>query len=499
MPLIVLVFIAFIVRLIYLDSIPAELYGDVIEHIGATNTILTEGLGHWNHWYGGDGPLHPYSAAFLSLFFGNIFWTHKLCSSIFGALSVMATYLYALKLSKSKKIAVYAGIFVSFSFWSLSLSHQGKPHIATSFFAPLIIYFLMTSGKLSKAFAGILTGVATYSQAAAWGLVGLVFYSPISFLTWISLATGMIYDAWTENNSPISRGSYVDQKIMGNGILELITKTIQNIFVFTRGLFANGDKSIRLNIEGMSLLDEVSQICFVLGVIYASYLFIKGGVNKKSFLLYFILPSLFSIAPAMADVNSLLDHPNMGRVTGFIPFAGLLIGYGLSFIEGIFSKSLWLARFVVISLLSSLIILNLYRFWFVYPQYLPNKNTPFGRLIAEALDDYGDQHVKKYQIECCWGELGQPEPGAINYVSKYRQSVPFTPEDKIKTICQDGIYNRDIGKFETITKGNKYIFVSRPDFSELDFASPSCLEFKESKLIEKSEELAGRIIIFDAK
>ncbi len=91
MPLIILFFIALIVRLIYLDSIPAELYGDVIEHIGATNTILTDGLGHWNHWYGGDGPLHPYSAAFLSLFFGNIFWTHKLCSTVFGALSVLAS------------------------------------------------------------------------------------------------------------------------------------------------------------------------------------------------------------------------------------------------------------------------------------------------------------------------------------------------------------------------------------------------------------------------
>lgn len=45
---------------------------------------------------------------------------------------------------------------------------------------------------------------------------------------------------------------------------------------------------------------------------------------------------------------------------------------------------------------------------------LPDRNSPYGRIVSEYIDSLpGETDV--HLTECCWGEWGQPEPKAVYY------------------------------------------------------------------------------------
>jgi hypothetical protein len=59
-----------------------------------------------------------------------------------------------------------------------------------------------------------------------------------------------------------------------------------------------------------------------------------------------------------------------------------------------------------------------------FPANLPNRNTPFAKIIAKEIDKLPDD---TYVIvnSCCWGEWGQPEPDAIRFSMKKKREVFF--------------------------------------------------------------------------
>jgi hypothetical protein len=59
---------------------------------------------------------------------------------------------------------------------------------------------------------------------------------------------------------------------------------------------------------------------------------------------------------------------------------------------------------------------------------LPDHNTPYGKIIAETVDDLPSS-VSAIVYSCCWGEWGQPEPKGIEYVVRHQRSIQFVPRD----------------------------------------------------------------------
>lgn len=75
-------------------------------------------------------------------------------------------------------------------------------------------------------------------------------------------------------------------------------------------------------------------------------------------------------------------------------------------------------------------MINFYYYFTIYPNTLPNKNTPFGKTIASVIDKY-PQSKKIIIVDCCWGEWGQPEPGGILYTLKNKnRSIIFFNDDQ---------------------------------------------------------------------
>jgi len=75
-------------------------------------------------------------------------------------------------------------------------------------------------------------------------------------------------------------------------------------------------------------------------------------------------------------------------------------------------KYIWAGLGVI---LASILLLNTYAYFWIYPQTLPNKNTPFAKNIADYINQSVSPDLPVLMYGCCWGDWGQPEPQAIKF------------------------------------------------------------------------------------
>lgn len=154
-----------LLRLFQLDTLPGEIWGDVIEHYKLTQSIL-HGDFFFDYRFGGDGPLFSYVNSFLSFFFGLSFYSLKLSTAIAGTLLVFFSFYLTQEYFKNKKISYITSFLMAISFWSLSFSRQAKPHIFVPFFITLTFLFAL---KKKKILSGLFLGLGMYTQAGFWG------------------------------------------------------------------------------------------------------------------------------------------------------------------------------------------------------------------------------------------------------------------------------------------------------------------------------------------
>lgn len=134
---------------------------------------------------------------------------------------------------------------------------------------------------------------------------------------------------------------------------------------------------------------------------------------------------IFSQLASFLDIANPQNSPSFGRMIGSAFFIYFILAKGLVFLyEKIKSKNLLLSKLFLIIYLSFYAIFNFYNYFFIYPQTLPNKNIPFGRLIVEdIIKNYNKSNSKIFLFTCCWGEWGQPEPKSIeNYLISKKYS-----------------------------------------------------------------------------
>ncbi|KKU63470.1 MAG: hypothetical protein UX87_C0023G0004 [Candidatus Amesbacteria bacterium GW2011_GWA1_47_16] len=64
--------------------------------------------------------------------------------------------------------------------------------------------------------------------------------------------------------------------------------------------------------------------------------------------------------------------------------------------------------------LTGIILLNLYKYFVLYPPGLPDQNRAYAKIMAEYVNTLPG-HTSVYLSSCCWGNWGQPEPKALFY------------------------------------------------------------------------------------
>lgn len=487
------IFLALIVRLAYINELPAALFGDVIEHL---RMARDHNVVRW----GGDGALFPLITSITTTIGGLSFLTLKLTSVVISVTGVGITMAYALTLTGNFATSIFSGMFIALSFWDISISHQGKPYALVPLFAVLTAWLVLTK---RRSLAGISIGLSLYTQAAAWGLAVVSFMHPLT-LFW-SLVSGSYFfkeflikpENFVQANSHIGE-KLAMQKYLGGNFLDAIHVVGLNYFKQIRGVFIYGDQGFRSTIPGQAHVDEITALFMLMGFIVTMMKW-KKGIHL---VIFFLLIQL----PAALDINNPGAVPNHGRTVGVVPFLSVWAGIGLSFLlnkmqalahkytekllfrkkllhlitsklsthaflnpskgPGVFSGSSTISTFTVtlaILLFTGVAYLNLHRYWVIYPRTLPNKNIPFAEIIASNVSRISEK-TPVFLYGCCWGEWGQVEPGAFEFLATngHDLSQPLNTENLCLTLeAEYNSYERPVDDFQNLTN-KEIVIISSP-------------------------------------
>lgn len=480
MNLVLIILIGLVLRLLYLDEIPAEMWGDVIEHYEMTQDIL-RGSFFYNFRFGGDGPFFSYASALVAVVMRLSFFSLKITTAIGGVLLVILTFYFTLELFKNRKIAYLASFLSAVSFWSLSFSRQAKPHIFVAAFALLALLLLL---KKKDILASLIAGIGLYIQAGFWGfpVLLLLLKKYKSFVVACLLSLPLILSFFA-NKDNLGSHSFFGEKISSDLGLETLVKISESALKNIVSFFWKGDVTFRHNVSGYPHLDFVSSFFFLAGFL----LILREVLLKKNYIYfsYFLLPFFVLQIPSVLDIANPQSLPNMGRMIAVMPLAYAGSAYGFFRLWHLFRAN-GLIRIVLLNLFIFVALINTYWFFSSYPQQLPNRNIPFGRIIAEKIDSYPSD----YEIivnGCCWGDWGQPEPNGIRFRLQTPRTLHFfaadTNDEEIScAILQSQFQNK------------KVVLFIDPDKRGLVRETNRCLGLQASYLINASQFAVARVV-----
>lgn len=412
------------VRFYQLDSLPAEMWGDSIEHFKMAREIM-QGNFFIGYQFGGDGPMLSYFIAIVSKIFGLSFYSLKLTTVLIGTLVVFTTYFLSQELFKNKSIGLLSGYLTAVGFWSISFSRQTKSYILVALFISLGLYFIL---KKRKIMAGVILGLGMYTQTAFWGGFFLSLFSPIIFIISIVISLPVWKEIFINKNFVFSGSSYLGEKfspISQQPILSYLSILLKNLFKNLISFNFQGDHGFRHTISNMPHLDFITGLFFILGFALLLYRIIKN--NKVNYFFYLIVPFFIIQIPSILDTANSQSSPNMGRMIGVMPLVYIFSAYGIYSLTMIIKSNLVKKSYLFV-VLTTIFISNFYLYFFIYPKGLPNKNIPFGKIIAQNIDKYDDSY-QPVVVDCCWGEWGQPEPKAIEFQLKTNKKILFFEAD----------------------------------------------------------------------
>ena len=429
--LLCILLLAIVIGLYNLDGLPAEMWGDATAHYDLAQKVQT---GHFflDYAYGGDGPLFTYIVVTVAAFLGLSFYTLKLTSVLIYLFFILTVYLLSHALFKRRDIAYISSFLAAVSFWSITFARQPHARMLVPLFITLTVYFAV---KKKHVVAGMFLGLSMYTQASIWALPLLFWRRFKILLIGLLLTIPLIY---TFSHS--STGFFTDQSYFGEKLatsthmpFDLVLQTIwQNIGSNFLSFFWRGDVGFRMNVPNSPHLDGASACFFAVGLLLLGYTVFKE--KKWQYLEYLILPFFLIQIPSLLDIHNPTAQPNIGRMIGVIPFVYIITAYGLVtglqwFFTFVLKHSKLKKDLHIICLLYLLAVIafaNCYKYFVVYPHFLPDRNTPFARIIARAIDTA--PHSTSFVIlGGGWGEWQQPEQTAIAASITNPHAVTYLP------------------------------------------------------------------------
>jgi hypothetical protein len=437
--------IGLVIRCWNLPSLPAEMWGDVIEHYKLAESILH---GHFflNFQYGGDGPMFSYLAVLITLFKPLSFESLKLTSAIIGALLIPLVYIYTWVLFNKKTIANVSAILAAVGFWGITFSRQAKPYILVPVIVATGLILLI---KKRRFLAGLVLGTGMYSQAAYWGGALLWFLNPITLLGGIT-ASVPFWLTIIEHGTRIGSNSYIGEKILGISVVEGLMNFLRNIKLNFSAFWVLGDGSFRHNIPFQPHLDFVTGWLFAVGLVLILWKCLRH--KDKKLMLYLIFPLVAMQISSLLDVTTAVRSANMGRMIGVLPMVLAIAAYGFDRMQKWVKPKIW-GQILGVILLMLVGGINLWNYFVIYPQTLPNRNVPFGGEIAQFVNKFPTD-IPIILVGCCWGDNSQPEPGGIFLRLMPRRNYYYLEENTAQLLT--GVIWQRIGVYSEV------IVVTRP-------------------------------------
>jgi hypothetical protein len=485
-----IVLMSFCIGIYHLDTLPGEMWGDAIAHYHLAQQVM-HGDYFFDYRFGGDGPIYTYCVVFVHFLFGLSFFTLKFTSVIIAVVFVFVMYHFAYALFQKKEIAFVTAFLSSVSFYTIVFARQPHARMLVPLFIVVAIFFAM---KKKMWFAGLFLGLGMYTQASYWAMPFVFLRRYKIMLTGFGVSLPLLMSFATGTSGFFTDTSYFGEKLAVSSHLSvdaIIGAISHNIIANFLSFFLTGDGGFRLNVPQSPHFDIVSAVFFFIGFILLVH---RIYTKKHWYLLEFILLPLFIVQiPSFLDIHNPQAQPNIGRMIGIIPFVYVSIAYGLTISLQFVTKKLvkqtimrkYISVFLLVIFLSMIATLNIYKYFILYPDTLPNHNTPFGKIIAQKIDSY-PQSTSFIIIGSGWGEWGQPEQDAIALSrTKPHELLFIQPPVNPSVLCQNIVLKR----------GNSVFIINPLDEKSLAALQSCGITLKRRVVHKNNDDIADFIEI----
>ncbi len=449
--------IYFTVTLYKINEIPGEWFGDISIVGDYVSKILSF---QWPHYFEtSGGPAYPYIISPLIKLLGQSYLSYKVASIIIGYFGIIAIFLLAKEISSSLKIGFVSMTITSVSFWYIVWARIGNYNIIVPSLSSLTVYFSLKYIKLKSwkylIFGILFSSIGLFTYPATFILplffIIICFYGfliekqlkhnwkKIMIIPLLFLPSIIMFVFLVRTNIDTFTNGFIGEKLFKIRNLsagEILFKTLKYAFLDLKMLYFKGDNTFRYNVSGSPHLDLISGLFFLLGV-----LFWLKKEHIKNF--SFILISLFLLSlPSIYPTHPEAEVPNIARTFIIFPFVIILVSSGFYYCYSLlksYFKKITVQFFLL--LFFSISYLNLNKYFVIYPTGLPDKNVPFGKIIAKYIDSLPND-TKVHLTSCCWGHWGQPEPKGIFYVLNNKVGRKNIVSDKFITSCPSAHSNK---------------------------------------------------------
>lgn len=413
-------------RFYRLDAVPGEFYGDIAIIYDYVDAVLR---GQFPFSFAlSTGPLYGYFIAPLVAVLGQQgYLTYKLASVLVSLVGIWLTFLFAREVSASTRVGLLASVLLAISSWYVIFSRLGNAQILIPTVVALS-YYLLASGVRRSSPQRVLVGLGASSLGLY--LMPQTFVLPLAylasaafFLSWrraagLAIVAALLLAPFTlilrsQPDLFFSPAGYIGGKVEGGA--NPVVKVAQNVGATLLMFHVRGDPIFRSNPPGQPQLDFVSGVLLVVGAVA---LLRRARAVGLPLLL---VPVVILLVPANLVLIESSPTPSASRSIGILPFVALATAAGVWWVRRAVTDPR-LRRAIVAGIIGVVLAANWVRYFDDYASRLPDGNTPYGKLIAAAIDELPSS-TSVIIASCCWGEWGQPEPKGIEYVLQRPRAV----------------------------------------------------------------------------
>lgn len=413
---------AVLFRVVRLSVLPGEMYGDIAIVYEYVQNIR---LGHWPTYFVlSSGPLYHYLITPLVAFTGLGFESLKL-ASVVTSLGVLGTTYAFVRELVDRELAIITTFIAGVSSWLLIFSRLGNSQIVTPMLSAGALYFAVRVARRDQWWNALacgaisIAGMYEYPQTFVLAPVLLVTLVLLRFtnvgVTWrdvqIFSATACVgvlpFLFLLQSNPTDFLEGYVGSKIeTESGTWSTLFGNVWNALL---AFHVDGDSGFRGNPARLAHLDRLSGLLFLVGIVF----WLRP--DRRRWAPVVLVPMALLLVPSMLVLSNPMEVPSASRTLAAAPLVYLVVASGLRIVVGWMSGVAWLPRLATAVVLVAIAFTNGHRYFVTYADGLPNHNVAFGRTIADYLQTLPDD-THAFIIDCCWGDAGQPEPKAIQYL-----------------------------------------------------------------------------------
>jgi hypothetical protein len=411
---------AFALRSYHIDTIPSSIYPDEAQN--GVDGQLANASGNYKLFYptnnGREGLFINLQAMSIK-YIGNTVFGLKIWSIIFGTLTVLGIFFLTSELLQNQVAGLVGAYFTAFAYWAINFSRIGFRAVMLPFILSWAFYFLFKGLRTRKysdfIIAGLIYGLGlhTYTAFRASPLILIVLFIILAIVK-----KGFIKDYWRQTlvfavamfiaAAPMLMDFFVwnpQDYTSRTKEISVLNPAVNHghlalALVRTVGLSLAkynfwGDQNMRQNYAPYPILNPLTGIAFLVGLIYITLQFFrllyrrfKKGTRDTRLVLYTFLLSWFFVM-LIPEFMAYEGNPHALRSIGTLPVVMIIATIPFIWIfKHMHSYSKSYRVFVIWMLVATFLFIGIFDpvKYFVFFANSPQQHAAFEANLGEVSD-----------------------------------------------------------------------------------------------------------------